>query len=279
MEEVQQNFVTNAIKKRHEVSFKYDSGDGDTRGKQERITVQPVAYGETKAGNPCFRAYQTNGSSESYEKGEGDIPGWRLFILNKVVDNSWKDTGKIFSEPPGYNKDGDKTMSQVLVKADFEGSASRYERGGLKRYNDERHKQNVEKNPFYDFEKQAKKKQMAPDYVMRNIKDTQKTQAEREQQWAQAMKAANRGNNSSINDMARQKDFGDNNIQQTVGPKMKNKKDNVVPKNNMPNNYANAAMNGPQYKNSAVNNLETQENNETNDEYRQRIGSGTETDA
>ena len=55
-EEVAQNSVVNAIKRRHEVSFKYDSRDGDRRGKLERITVQPVAIGTTKSGNPCFRA-------------------------------------------------------------------------------------------------------------------------------------------------------------------------------------------------------------------------------
>ena len=248
-EEVAQNSVINAIKRRHEVSFKYDSNDGDHRGKLERITVQPVAIGTTKGGNPCFRAYQTNGSSESAEKGEGKLPGWRLFLLDRVVPNTWKDSGKIFNEPPMYNPDGDKTMDTVLMQADFKGASNRYERGGLKKYNQQVHDKNVEKNPFYDFEKQVKKKNMAPDYVMRNLKATEKTDNERAQQWSDAAAAANKGNNQSVIDMAKTKDFGDQGQVETSGPvKVGEKNTAETNTEKTPVNYSQVMNNGPVYK-------------------------------
>ena len=228
MEEVQQNVLINAIKKRHEVSFVYNSGDGDSRGKKERITVQPVCYGLTSAGNPCFRAYQILGSSESAEKKEGVIPGWRLFLLDKVVSNTWKDSGKVFDEPPMYNEHGDKTMSEVLVQADF------------------REKQLKNRN-----------KTMAPDYVLKNIQDTEKSQAEREAQWADAMRA--RGNNASVADMAKQRNFGNNQQQQTIGPVKKNTVTATAQQSNTPNTYKGALQNGPRYKGNEeeINNDET----------------------
>lgn len=268
LEEVAQNLVSYAIKKRHEVSFKYDSNDGDSRGKLERITVQPVAYGVTKAGNPCFRAYQLNGSSESAEKHEGEIPGWRLFLLDKVVPNTWKDSGKIFDEPPMYNPNGDKTMETVYVQANFAGSKQRYEKGGLKKYNKERHDANVEKNPYYDFEKQLKKKRMAPDFVQKNIQDTQVSDKEREAQWQSAM-AAKGGNQQSINDMSRQKDFGDDEQSETVGPFTKNNPANVtVGGETTATNYDKARQNGPLFKGNPENN--NNEENLDNDEFKQR---------
>ena len=270
-EEVQQNVLINAIKKRHEVSFIYDSGDGDKRGKAERITVQPVCYGLTSAGNPCFRAYQVLGSSESGEKGERPVPGWRMFLLSKVVDNTWKDSGKVFNKPPMYNDAGDRTMTQVLVKADFEGSSQRYERGGLKKYNAQRHASNVEKNPYYDFQKQLSKKNIAPDYVLRNIKDTEVSKAEREKQWAAANSA--KGNASSIADMAKQKDFGNDQQQQTVAPQRKGQRNEVPAQTNKPNDYTGAQQNGPRYKEQNLTNKEKE------DEYRQRNSTSTETNA
>jgi len=280
MEEVQQDKVSYAIKKRHEVSFIYDSGDGDSRGKRERITVQPVAYGLTSAGNPCFRAYQLNGSSESAEKKEGQIPGWRLFLLDKVKPNSWKDSGKKFNKPPQYNEKGDKTMSQVLVQADFEGTSTRYEKGGLKKYNDERHTRNVENNPFYDLQKQIKKKKIAPDFVMKNIKDTEKTPYEREREWQLANNERLRGNQQSIADMSRQKDFGNDEEQQTIGPQRKGQGEQTVNKSNRPNNYTQALQNGPRFKGQEnINNQDGTEENDINNGYRQRIGASTENDA
>lgn len=275
MEEVAQDKVSHAIRRRHEVSFRYDSGDGDPRGKKERITVQPVAYGVTKTGNPCFRAYQVNGSSESAEKGEGFVPGWRMFLLDRVVPNTWRDTGKVFEEPPQYNPNGDKTMSEVYLVANFSGAKQRYERGGLKKYNQARHNAAVEKNPFYDFEKQLKKKNIAPDFVQRNIKDTERSRAERELQWQQASDEANRGNQQSVADMSRQKDFGDGGESETSGPIMKGDSSNAMPqvvKNDM--NYSAAMQNGPRYKNDK----NTQNIDNNGNEPDEHSGESTEDD-
>lgn len=250
-EEVTQDKVIYAIKKRHEVSFIYDSGDGNPKGKRERITVQPVAYGLTKSGNPCFRAYQINGSSETAEEGKKPLPGWRLFLLNGVKDETWIDSGKVFKEPPMYNPNGDNSMSQVYVIANFAQTQQRYERGGLKNYNAQRHAANVEKNPFYDLEKQIKNKRMAPDFVMKNIADTAKSKEEREAEWNAADAERRRGNVKSIADMSRQKDFGNNNGQ-TLGPVKKN-----VPQTNSgeeeETDYSGALENGPKYKETVEN--------------------------
>lgn len=273
LEEVTQDKVALAIRKRHEVSFKYDSNDGDPRGKLERITVQPVALGTTKAGNPCFRAYQLNGSSESAEKNEGQIPGWRLFILDRVVDNTWKDSGKIFNEPPNFNPKGDKTMDTVFVIADFSGAAKKYERGGLKKYNQARHDKAVENNPFHDFEKQLKSKKMAPDFVQRNVNRSQVDSAERESQWQQANAEKNKGNQQSIEDMSRQKDFGDDSQTETTGPMVKGQRANTAPATQQTKpNYDRAKQNGPMYKTDNAKKV----NN--GNEFEQRPGESTEDD-
>ena len=277
MEEVAQDKVSYAIKKRHEVSFRYDSNDGDPRGKRERITVQPVAFGTTKAGNPCFRAYQINGSSESAEKNEGQVPGWRLFLLDRVVPNSWKDTGRQFKEPPMYNPNGDNTMSEVFVQADFAGTQSRYERGGLKKFNQARHDAAVEKNPYYDFEKQLKRKTMAPDFVRKNVADTAVDDNTRAMQWQQAKNAVAKGNQQSIIDMSRQKDFGDDSQTETVGPLRKGDERNAaVTSTKTQPNYQMAQRNGPRYKSNNVDNIENTEDN--GNKHEQRAGEGTEDD-
>lgn len=277
-EEVAQDKVAYAIRKRHEVSFKYDSNDEDPRGKKERITVQPVALGTTKAGNPCFRAYQINGSSETAEKGEGKIPGWRLFLLDRVVPNTWRDSGKVFKEPPMFNAQGDKTMSEVLVQADFSGSAERYERGGLKKYNAQRHAQNVEKNPFYDFERQlnAKNKAKVPDYVMRNIQKTEMPSDVRAAQWNQAQAELAKGNQQSISDMSRQKDFGDDKQTETTGPLRKGDARNAgLSPTKKALNYNNATQNGPMYKSQ---NKAQEDKLENGDKFEQHPGEGTADD-
>lgn len=276
-EEVAQDKVAYAVKKRHEVSFKYDNNDGDSRGKLERITVQPVALGTTKSGNPCFRAYQLNGSSESAEKHEGEIPGWRLFLLDRVVPNTWKDSGKVFNEPPMYNPNGDKTMAEVLIQANFSGSKERYERGGLKKYNQIRHDKAVEQNPYYDFEKQLKNPKMAPDYVMKNISDTGVDDRTRAMQWKQArMAQIPKGNQQSIIDMSRQKDFGDDGESETVGPIRKGDKQNAEQQPKAPTpKYNTAQQNGPMYKDTLNNN----EKNIDNNELEQRTGESSKDDA
>lgn len=276
LEEIEQDKVSHAIKKRHEVSFRYDSNDGDARGKKERITVQPVTLGTTKAGNPCFRAYQLNGSSESAEKGENTIPGWRLFLLDRVVPNTWKDTGRVFNEPPMYNPNGDDGMAEVLLSANFSGAEERYSRGGLKKYNQARHAAAVEKNPYYDFQKQLGKKNMAPDFVMKNIKDTQVDKSEREKQWQQAQGEL-KGNQQSIADMSRQKDFGDEGYEETSGPVRKGNINNSNPQrtNEKPVNYSSASQNGPRYKGQNDNDEEKIDNN---DEFEQYPGESTADD-
>lgn len=90
--------------------------------------VAIVAHGLTKAGNKCFRAYELFGDSRSAAEGEAEIPGWRLFLEDRVVSlKSMTGTQPYTKEwlgglSPKYNWQGDKSMEPCtdhLTEADF----------------------------------------------------------------------------------------------------------------------------------------------------------------
>lgn len=108
-EDVEVGKINDAIDKTYEVLVNYQSDDDNASG--ERI-IYPVAYGITKAGNAAIRAYQPEGDTQS------KVPAWKLFLVSGI--QSWKPHfKKRFSEPPGYNPNGDKSMSEVLNQAIF----------------------------------------------------------------------------------------------------------------------------------------------------------------
>ena len=261
-EEVTQNNVSYAVRKRHVVSFTYDSGDGDTKGKKERIVVCPCVLGVTSAGNLVFRGYQMNGSSKTAEEGKKPLPGWRMFRLDRVVPNTWKDTRKVFNRPPDYNEEGDRGL-KVLVQSNFTQATARYKRGGLERYNQRnRMAKDYEYGDQYGFAKQSLpgNKRMAPQYVLQNINgpqggyNTDELQAEYEKaRAAQQKRGYWTGNQTSVKDMTRQAmkgNFGDASTEETSGPVAKGTQTNQSVRGTVKPrmDYKSATQNGPQFK-------------------------------
>ncbi len=93
------------IQKKNRLEITYDSDDAIGRG---RRFIEPYVLAVTKAGNLCFRAYQINGSTETY------VPEWKIFLLDKIL--SWKVVGNRETVAPKYNPNGDKTMQQILYQ-------------------------------------------------------------------------------------------------------------------------------------------------------------------
>jgi hypothetical protein len=103
--------ITDAIKNKYQVVIKYegDPAHGIAPGIR---TIEAYAYGLTKSGNPVIRAYQPYGDTAS------KVPNWKFFRLDRI--KYWKATYKIFNKPaPGFNPDGDKSMSVAYSIANF----------------------------------------------------------------------------------------------------------------------------------------------------------------
>lgn len=118
-EAVDSNSVIDAIASKRQVIIKYS--DEKDRAPGKRI-IEPYVYGTTKAGNPCFRAFQYEGDTF---RGK---PKWKLFRLDRVTN--WQPTDRHFNTTPaangwpaeGYNEAGDDSMSQVLYQVHFDGN-------------------------------------------------------------------------------------------------------------------------------------------------------------
>lgn len=124
-EEVDVNQVTQALTNHNYVMINYE-GDRESKIHKGKRIIQIYAYGLTKAGNPCIRAYQINGDTF---RGE---PLWKLFRLDRIL--SWKTLSQTFVEPPKeqgwrdkknilppeFNKDGDGSMPIVYQLASFD---------------------------------------------------------------------------------------------------------------------------------------------------------------
>ena len=110
-ESVSPNSVTDSIKNKYRVTINYegDPAHGIAPGIR---TIEIYAYGLTKAGNPVIRAYQPYGDTVS------TVPSWKFFRLDRV--KTWKPTYSLVTQPaPGFNPNGDKSMSEVYTIADF----------------------------------------------------------------------------------------------------------------------------------------------------------------
>ena len=107
--------LIDAIKKRKVVIIYYDGDEPGGRGLRE---IEPVCIGVSKANNKVLRAWDKEGSSHTAYKGEQPLPSWRLFRVDKIT--LYKPLRDIFTEPkPGYNFNGDRSMTQVIVIAKF----------------------------------------------------------------------------------------------------------------------------------------------------------------
>lgn len=229
--------VVDSIKKRYEVVINYKPENGKGGGKR---VIQPVAYGTSKSGNLVVRAFQPYGDTKT------KIPHWKLFRLDRIL--SWKgNKRKKFTEPPQtqfssaegkFNNAGDDSMSQVFLVANFDNS--RYLKSGLKAYNDERHRQAVERNKYHDLTKNIKNSSKLGDvdYIKKNLELWQKSQASRDF----------KSNQVHSDEMRRSANFNTPNYSTTNEPVTKNNyQDNAYDYDEEPEvpNYDNVSDNGP----------------------------------
>jgi len=66
-----------------------------------------------------LRAWDYEGASHTAYKGKQPLPGWRLFRLDKITMFRPLDI-KFFDPRPNYNKNGDRSMTRVLINAQFD---------------------------------------------------------------------------------------------------------------------------------------------------------------
>lgn len=258
--------VVDAIKKRYEAKITYKA-DNDPKGSGERI-IQPVAYGTTKAGNPVIRAFEPYGDTKT------KVPAWKFFRLDRIT--SWKALRQNkFSEPPAdqwrmsgaegkFNENGDETMAEVFLVADFKDTKARYERGGLAKYNANRTARKKQDNPLHDFERNIEKsKEIGKvDYIQRNVAAWNKEKEEREKRKQLQNRLNNKGNKASISDMEKAQNFPTDTVQ-TVGPVKKQNTDIETTDNKQPLDYTNVQQSGPVYK-TQVQNAQQTDNSQPN---------------
>lgn len=107
--------IKKSIEQRQVCSIYYEGDEPGGRGLRE---IEPVALGRSKAGNLVLRAWDKEGSSHTAYKGEQPLPSWRLFRVDKIT--LYKPLRDVFTEPkPGYNFNGDRSMTQVIIIAKF----------------------------------------------------------------------------------------------------------------------------------------------------------------
>jgi predicted DNA-binding transcriptional regulator YafY len=111
--------VRDAISKKNKCVIYYIGDEPGGRGLRE---IEPVCLGYSKAGNLVLRAWDFEGASHTAYKGEQPLPGWRLFRLDKIT--MFRPTSETFNEPkPNYNPNGDKSMTKVIINANFNQAA------------------------------------------------------------------------------------------------------------------------------------------------------------
>lgn len=266
--------VTDAIKKRYEVKIKY--GDNEQKGGGQRI-IQPVAYGTMKGtGNPVIRAFQPFGDTKT------KVPHWKMFRLDKIED--WKPLrNRHFDDPSkgqfakgkftptgaegAFNPNGDKSMDQVFIVADFDGAKERYN-ANLRKHNDEVNAKKVEQDPFYNLRQNIKKSIKGDPEIMKRVAEWQRQKEERE-------KKKKGPNQQSSEEMASIRSFGNNNTVQTSGPITKGnaEKQAVVQQRPKNDEYEKIAQNGPVYKQQTEEPIETGEENKEEDLNNEQNGS------
>ena len=126
--------IFDAISNRKKISFYYTgprSPKKDNVKAGYRVKVEPVAMGLNKKGKLVLRAWvdKPSTSKRGFEpktvidrntKQTKVVPGnhWRTFILART--NNVQITDETFDvKRPGYNEDGDKSMSVVYAKTDW----------------------------------------------------------------------------------------------------------------------------------------------------------------
>jgi predicted DNA-binding transcriptional regulator YafY len=112
--------VKRAIEQKQVCSIYYEGDEPGGRGLRE---IEPVALGRSKAGNLVLRGWDRTGASHTAYKGEQPLPSWRLFRVDKI--SMLKPTRENFTQAqPGYNFNGDKSMTQVITIAKFDNTTT-----------------------------------------------------------------------------------------------------------------------------------------------------------
>jgi predicted DNA-binding transcriptional regulator YafY len=112
--------IKKSIEQKQVCSIYYE---GDEPGGQGLREIEPVALGRSKAGNLVLRGWDRTGASHTAYKGEQPLPSWRLFRVDKIT--MLKPTRENFTQAqPGYNFNGDKSMTQVIVIAKFDNTTT-----------------------------------------------------------------------------------------------------------------------------------------------------------
>ena len=121
-EGVSNSVVKDAITNKHTCDLRYLDDEKLPNGGQVR-TIQPVAYGYSKLGNPVIRAYQTSGPSLKVNEKGIPLPDWRLFRMDRIksmIPKKGKDSLFLtFEEPPLYNPMGDNSMTRMVYNSKF----------------------------------------------------------------------------------------------------------------------------------------------------------------
>jgi hypothetical protein len=114
--------VEEAIDNHTRIIINYHS-KGEDNNTGARV-IEVYAYGLTKAGNPCIRAFQPYGDTTSR------VPSWKFFRLDRISE--WQPTKQIFTKPADFyyknegdfNPNGDETMSVVYKVAKFDNNSN-----------------------------------------------------------------------------------------------------------------------------------------------------------
>ena len=108
--------LTKAINNKNIVVIHYDGDQEQGKGKR---TIEPVCIGLTPKGNLAVRAWVIEGVSYTASIGYYRIPGWRMFLIDKMT-GVVRSTRRFDKLRPGYNTTGDKGFSKIYVNAQFD---------------------------------------------------------------------------------------------------------------------------------------------------------------
>ena len=108
--------IGDAIDRKKVVSIYYD---GDEPGGRGLRTIEPVClFVDKRSQNTNLCAWDREGASHKVAVGDGVLPGWRLFRLDKIL--SFNPTGENFTQMrPGFNPQGDKRASRIIYITKF----------------------------------------------------------------------------------------------------------------------------------------------------------------
>ncbi len=114
-ESIGQSIIVDTIKNRNIVKLDYH---GKNPGGSGMRTVEPVCLGYNKRNRLVLRVWDEAGASHTGFTGKQPLPGWRLLRVDRI--GSYNTTDEQFTQArPKYNPSGDRSMSRVIVNADF----------------------------------------------------------------------------------------------------------------------------------------------------------------